>query len=81
MGTVDRRGRRSDHLTAHCCHPSTAVHTTEMALLAGLISEHKIITGMLDYPDSEIDHILGLLYAHDGVAKNLVAWRAATAVS
>jgi hypothetical protein len=52
-----------------------------MALLAGLISEHQIITGMLDYPDSEIDHILGLLYAHDGVAKNLVAWRAATAVS
>jgi hypothetical protein len=38
-----------------------------------LIAEHNLITGMLDYPDSGIDHTLGLLHAHDRATKTLGA--------
>jgi hypothetical protein len=54
------------------------VHTTETALLAALIVEHKLLDEMLDYPRGS-DRIVGLLQAHSGAAKNLAAWR--TAVS
>lgn len=80
MSTVDRRSRRrDDHFIERCCHPSTAVHTTETALLAALISEHTFVAGMLDYPDAGIGQTLGLLDAHDGAAKTLAAWKAAGA--
>jgi hypothetical protein len=80
MSTVDRRSRRrDDHFIERCCHPSRAAHTTETALLAALISEHELIARMLDYTDSGVDQILGLLDAHEGAANTLAAWRAASA--
>jgi hypothetical protein len=76
--TYDQNG----HLTTHCCHPSTAVHTTEMALLASLIAEHKLITAILDdYPTGASEQIIDLLDVHGGAAKTLAAWRTAVALT
>jgi hypothetical protein len=79
MSTVDGQ---NGHLAATCCHPTTTIHTTELALLVALIVEHNLITGMLDYPNSGgIEQILGLLDAHSGAAKSLAVWRTAGALS
>jgi len=78
MATVDGL---DGHFISRCCHPSTVVHTTEIALLAALIAEHKVIVEMLDHPDSDIDQILGLLDAHDGAAKAVIRWKEAAALN
>jgi hypothetical protein len=69
---------QNGHIVTTCCHPSAAVHTTETALLAALIAEHKSLAEMLDY-SSDSDQIIGLLQAHSAAAKDWAAWR--TAVS
>jgi len=56
------------------------VHTTETALLAALIAEHKLLSRMLDYPGGS-GQIIGLLQAHSGAAKTFAAWRTAVAIS
>jgi hypothetical protein len=73
MATID--GRNSQ-FTPGCCHPSTAIHAAETALLATLITEHKVLTDMLDYPSGS-DQIIGLLQAQTGAAKALATWRTA----
>ena len=73
MATLDGR---NGQFTPRCCHPSTAIHAAETALLATLITEHKVLTDMLDYPSSS-DQIIDLLQAHSGAAKALATWRIA----
>jgi hypothetical protein len=77
MSTIPEQ---NGQITTYCCHPSTAVHTTETALLATLITEHKVLTDMLDYPSGS-DQIIGLLRAHSGAEKSLAAWRTAISLS
>jgi hypothetical protein len=79
MSSVDGQ---NGHLATPCCHPTTTIHTTEMALLVALIVEHNLITGMVDYPNTGgVERILGLLDAHSGAAKALAVWRTAGARS
>jgi len=76
MFTIYDQNGQNGQKIVNCCHPSTAVHTTETALLATLITEHKVLTDMLDYPSSS-DQVIGLLQAHSGAATALATWRTA----
>jgi len=51
-----------------------------MALLAALITEHKLLTGMLEYPSAS-EQIIGLLDAQSCAARALAVWRAAGRLS
>ncbi len=63
----------------YCCHPSTAIHTTEMALIVALIAEHSVIDATDGHPPS-IDHELRRIEAHQKAAKAISRWRNASAI-